>query len=105
MNQSASGFYGLYPKLLDAVWLLLWLVDRASPDTGIVSAAAPVSDKEISREFSCSIGQVKGWRRRLVREGFIKLEPASGGGYVARVVMDREPITSLCEVVRSLKAS
>ncbi|MHB8486603.1 MAG: hypothetical protein ACYDCM_12885 [Candidatus Acidiferrales bacterium] len=76
----STGVFEHYPKIGEAIWLLLFYVDRTTdeipaPDgrrVGRVLGGCPMRDAEVAAAFKCSTRTVNRWRRHLTEHGYIR---------------------------------
>jgi len=82
-----NGIFEHYASLGEAVWLLLWYIDRTTREVeqqdgtrfGLVLGFRPVRDAEIAREFGCVDRTIRRWRNRLARLAYISLDRTAQG--------------------------
>jgi hypothetical protein len=82
-----TAIFAEYEKLKDAIWLLLWLVDKTTREVnggngtklGIVLGHRPIPDSEPAAVFGVSTRTVRRWRKRLGVQGHILQERAAEG--------------------------
>ncbi|MGH9711005.1 MAG: hypothetical protein ACRD37_10720 [Candidatus Acidiferrales bacterium] len=75
----STGIFEHYPRIGEAIWLLLFYVDRTTeeipaPDgrlIGRVLGGCPMRDAEVAAAFKCSIRTVNRWRRHLIKHGYV----------------------------------
>jgi hypothetical protein len=76
----SNGIFEHYSKLKDAIWLLLWYIDRTTKEsadesgnkTGSVLGGSPRRDSDVARAFSCDKRTICRWRNQLAKWGYIK---------------------------------
>ncbi len=76
----STGIFEHYPKIGEAIWLLLFYVDRTTeeipaPDgrcIGRVLGGCPMRDAEVAAAFKCSTRTVNRWRHHLTERGYIR---------------------------------
>lgn len=88
----SNGILDHYPRMGEAIWLFLWLIDKTtreyaegSRQVGIVLGGRPVPDQEIAEKFDCSPKTVRRWRNLLVEESYIEIE-RHGSGHSFKVM-------------------
>lgn len=92
----SNGIFEHYPKLKDAMWLLLLYVDWTTKEVraadgsfdGSVLGGKPVSDADVARAFPVRGGpserSIWRWRNHLARCGYIT-QKRTGSGYIITV--------------------
>ena len=93
----STGIFDHYREVGDALWLLLFYIDRTTEErpapngkfSGSVLGGRPVRDSEAAKTFGCAVYTIRRWRRRLVLRGIIRAR--------------RTPFGAVIEVVNSQK--
>ncbi|HKV27157.1 MAG TPA: hypothetical protein VJN90_02630 [Candidatus Acidoferrales bacterium] len=101
---SRPAFSSTIPQIGEAIWLLLFYVDRTTeeihaPDgrlIGRVLGGCPMRDGEVARAFRCSTRTVHRWRRHLVKSGYIR-SLRTPYGCVIEVVNSQKWPTRRCD--------
>jgi len=71
----STGIFEHYKTIGEAIWLLLFLVDRTTKEVhgeGVVSGGAPISDADAARAFDCEVKTIRRWRKKLTDGGYIE---------------------------------
>jgi hypothetical protein len=75
----SNGIFEHYVHLRDALWLLLWYIDRTTQEVedtprlkvGIVRGGVPTRDSAVAESFFCDKKTICRWRNRLAKLGYI----------------------------------
>ena len=76
----STGIFEHYPKIGEAIWLLLFCVVRTTEEIpapngrciGRVLGGCPMRDARVAAAFKCSTRTVNRWRRHLTEHGYIR---------------------------------
>ena len=96
----STGIFEHYPKIGEAIWLLLFYVDRTTdeipaPDgrrIGRVLGGCPMRDAEVAKAFCCSTKTVRRWRHRLASHGYINARRTPFGAVIEIVNSQKWPV-------------
>lgn len=109
----STGIFEHYPKIGEAIWLLLYYIDRTTvevpaPDgrpVGRVLGGCPVRDSEIARVFCCSTKTIRRWRNRLDLHGYIRARRTPFGTVIEIPNSQKWPAARMDKNVHSQAAS
>ena len=108
----SNGILDHYPRMGEAIWLFLWLVDKTTDEIseggkriGIVLGGRSVPDHEIAEKFNCSRKTIRRWRSLLVRESYIEIE-RRGAGHSFKVMNTKKwRRNAIGTAIRALQAN
>ena len=109
----STGIFEHYPKIGEAIWLLLFYVDRTTeeipaPDgrcIGRVLGGCPMRDAEVAKAFCCSTKTVRRWRRRLASHCYINARLTPFGTVVEVINSQKWPAAGVDKYVHPDTAS
>ena len=105
----STGIFEHYPKIGEAIWLLLFYVDRTTeeipaPDgrcIGRVLGGCPMRDAEVAKAFCCSTKTVRRWRRRLASHRYINARLTPFGTVVEIINSQKWPVAGVDKYVHT----